>query len=149
MEKKKVNKDMTAVDRLPRRRRYVMRAPRVNQAMNDAGYAMLDYAEKIYKHAQGLDTGVRDSVSTGLAAIVTAAYDSLAIGQAVPNDSRESFIASSTAKWFREKGFMEWFCIGASSEYRTSLPRSQGWFPASDPPIVVTVRSKRKNKAKK
>ena len=147
MQKENIASSMTARPRCPRKRKIYLRTGRLNQAMADAGYALLDHAGKIYERAKGFDTAVRDSVSVGLAAVVTAAYDSLAIAQAVPNDFRESFVATSTAEWFREKGFTEWFCIGASSEFRTSLPRTQGWFPAPDPPIAP-IRPKRDAKAK-
>ena len=73
----------------------------------------LKQVSEIFKDSANLDTAVRDSISTGLASIVHAAHDCLAW----------AFIESSTAEWFRTRGFAEWFCAGAANLFCTSRPR--------------------------
>jgi len=104
-------------------RRPGRRAPKPNAKMKTLATAMLFEAEKLFEMASGLDTVVRDEVSEGLAFVVYAAFDTLAIAECVSDFDHVDFIQHKTYEWFREKGFVEWFCAGASTLFRTT-PRS-------------------------
>ena len=67
--------------------------------------------------------GVRDGICTGLAYLVHAAYDCEACALGMHDEAFHSFISSATANWFRDRGFAEWFCSAAASQFSTSRPR--------------------------
>lgn len=70
------------------------------------------------------DTAVRDSAAQGLAYIVNAAYDCRASGMDFAGTQEWlTFIEASTAQWFRDRGFVEWFCGAAANLFRTTPPR--------------------------
>lgn len=94
---------------------------------------LLAHAESIWEQAQNYDTAVRDSISDGLAYIVNAAYDCQANAmEFTDTEAWLLFIESSTAAWFRKRGFVEWFCGAAASLFRTTPPRA----------LVVEVKSR-------
>jgi hypothetical protein len=80
----------------------------------------LDLAGEIFESSTDLDTAVRDSVSTGLAYIVHAAYDSQACSVNLSDASFHDFVAKKTAEWFASRGFVDWFCHGAAALFDTS-----------------------------
>jgi len=72
-----------------------------------------------------LDTAVRDDICTGLAYLVHSAYDTMAMGMEISDTTAwMAFIDNSTAEWFRQRGFAEWFCLAAASLFHTSRPRT-------------------------
>lgn len=85
---------------------------------------LLQHAQEIFDMSSNWDTAVRDSVSEGLSFIVNAAYDCRACGMDFANTQEwMTFIESATAQWFRDRGFVEWFCAAAASGFRTTPPR--------------------------
>jgi hypothetical protein len=82
--------------------------------------SMLDQAEAMLLSASNLDTAVRDSVSEGLAFLVHAAFDTRAIAECVSEFDMGPYIQHCTYQWFRDRGYVEWFCAGASTLFRTS-----------------------------
>lgn len=108
------------------RRRYraiTHRKPRFNHALDKRGKRLLQMAEELWKQADGLDTAVRDNIAEGLGRIVMAGYDCLASNLSLDTDEWMSFIDNSTADWFRNRGFAEWFCIAAANGFNKSRPR--------------------------
>lgn len=124
-------------------RRVTQRKPRFNKTMADLGKWLLDTAEEIHRKSQILDTGVRDSVSEGLAYIVQAGNDCVASNLDLTTEQWMSFIDNATADWFRIRGYAEWFCIGAACQFRKSRPRILTEMTVK----VRRVRSPRKKKA--
>ena len=96
--------------------------PRPNAKLNEHALAMLDRAEWLLVSAKNLDTAPRDVVAEGLAYIVYAAFDTLAIAECISNSDLTAYIHQRTYMWFRNRGFLEWFCAGASTLFRTSDP---------------------------
>ncbi len=82
--------------------------------------AMLDHAQQLFDGAADLDTAVRDSVYEGLARIVYAAYDTKGCAECISDFDFAGYIEQRTYEWFRERGFVEWFCVGASTLFRNS-----------------------------
>jgi hypothetical protein len=80
----------------------------------------LDLAGEIFESSGGLDTCVRDSVATGLAYIVHAAYDSQACSVNMDMGTDREFIAKKVEEWFTSRGFVDWFAHGASVLFDTS-----------------------------
>lgn len=119
-----------------RRRAVTHRAPKFNKRMDDLGKAMLAEAEQLFKDSDNLDTAVREVVHDGLAYIVHAAYDTLACANCVSDVDFGAYIQAKTYEWFRERGFVEWFCVGASTlfqttprnffRYRVKVPKGRG-----------------------
>ena len=108
------------------RRRYravTHRKPRFNHAMEKRGKWLLQTADEIFKQSDDLDTAVRDNIAEGLGRIVMAGYDCLASNLNLDTDGWMSFIDNSTADWFRNRGFAEWFCIAAANGFNKSRPR--------------------------
>ena len=109
----------------PRRRR-IRRRERPSIKVKELSKRLLDQAEDIFQHTQGLDTAVRDSVANGLAYIVHAAYDCAADSITFPDTkSWMAFIDGAVAEWFRDKGFAEWYCAAAANLFNCSRPRIQ------------------------
>jgi len=95
-----------------------------NEQLDRLHHELLGYAKVIFEKTSGLDTAVRDSVSLGLAYLVEAAYDCKASTLDLDTEAFFAFIETSTAQWFRSRGFADWFCVGAASLFRTSRPRT-------------------------
>jgi hypothetical protein len=95
------------------------------KAYRQHGEKLLAQAGAIWSESDLLDTAVRDDISTGLAHLVHAAYDSIANSMNIPDATAwMSFIDNATAEWFRERGFAEWFCLAAACSFNTSRPRT-------------------------
>ena len=103
-----------------RLRRVTMRSPKPSPKMKAVAVAMLTQAEDLFDLASGLDTEVRDDVSEGLAYVVYAGYDTMAIAECVSDCDHVAYIQAKTYQWFRSRGFVEWFCAGASTLFKTS-----------------------------
>ncbi len=82
--------------------------------------AMLDHAQQLFDSAADLDTAVRDVVYEGIARIVYAAYDTKGCAECISDFDFAGYIEQRTYEWFRERGFVEWFCVGASTLFRNS-----------------------------
>jgi hypothetical protein len=109
---------------------------------NDAADKMLTYCRDAWELSSGFDTAVRDSVATGIAYLVHAAFDCRSIALDFKDfESWISFIDNSTAEWFRERGFVEWFSAGAASLFSTQPPRR-----LAERPIVSISRKSGKVK---
>ena len=81
-----------------------------------------------WEAASGLDTAIRDDVAQGLAYLVYSAYDSISCSRGIGWGSDDysagyAYVAGSTAQWFRERGFAEWFCIAAGCLFNNQRPR--------------------------
>lgn len=106
-----------------KRTRVTHRQPKVDPKLKAHAESMLAQAQAMFDAANGLDTEVRDTVAEGLAFIVHSAYDTLSIAECVSASDDVAFIQARTYEWFRERGFVEWFCAGASTLFKTT-PRS-------------------------
>ena len=100
------------------------RKPRYNKPMSNLGQWLLQTAEQILWKVAGLDTAVRDNVSTGLTYIVQAGNDCTASNLDLTTDQWMSFIDNATADWFRARGYAEWFCIAAACGFSKRRPRT-------------------------
>lgn len=106
----------------PRKRRPLSRSQK--SKWNASADALLQHASEIWKGADLFDTAVRDTIAEGLAYIVHSAFDCRAIALELRDfESINSFIDNSTAEWFRERGFAEWFCCAAGALFNCSRPR--------------------------
>jgi hypothetical protein len=93
--------------------------------MNKLASEMLKVCETMFQACGGLDTAVRDDVSTGLAYLVHSAYDTMASVMDISDTTAwMAFIDNATAEWFRQRGFAEWYCLAAASLFHTSRPRT-------------------------
>ncbi len=101
-------------------RKVSQRKAKYNARLDAQAKAMLDHAQKLLDGAAGLDTAVRDVVHEGLARIVYAAYDTKGCAESVSDFDFAGYIEQRTYEWFRERGFVEWFCVGASTLFRNS-----------------------------
>jgi hypothetical protein len=107
---------------------------------NDAAEKLLNHCREVYELSSGFDTAVRDSVASGLAYLVHAAFDCRSIALDFKDfESGNAFIDNSTAEWFRERGYVEWFSAGAASLFNTTPPRTL----ADCNPFVVIKRRRR------
>lgn len=104
-------------------RRVTQRRPKINLKMRALAASMLEQAQAIFDQSANLDTAVRDIVSEGLARIVFAAYDTSACAECVSDFDSVAYIHTKTYEWFRARGFVEWFCVGASTLFLTT-PRN-------------------------
>ena len=112
---------------------------------NDAAQKLLTHCREVYELSAGFDTAVRDSVASGLAYLVHAAFDCRAIAHEFEDlESWSAFIDNSTAEWFRERGYVEWFAAGAASLFNTTPPRQL----ADRNPFVVVKKRRRRRVAK-
>lgn len=100
-----------------------IRQPRVDPKLDSVAQELLDRAESLWQTARGLDTAVGDIMAEGIARIVHCAYDTRAIAQCISDFDHVNYIQAKTYEWFRERGFVEWFCAGASTLFMTS-PRN-------------------------
>lgn len=92
---------------------------------DNAADLLLQQCAEIFEQSSHFDTAVRDTVAEGLAYLVHSAFDCREIALDMRDyESINSFIDNSTAEWFRERGFAEWFCCAAASLFRTSRPRT-------------------------
>lgn len=103
--------------------RKVTHRDRPSGSIKALGERYLKIAEELWREADTLDTAVRDTVAKGLADIVYAAYDCIASSLDLSTDAWSAYIDHATGEWFRARGFAEWFCVGASTGFRTSRPR--------------------------
>ncbi len=101
-------------------RKVTHRKPKYNARLNTAATAMLNHAQELFDNSNGLDTAVRDVVHEGLARIVYAAYDTKGCAECISDLDFAGYIEQKTYEWFRERGFVEWFCVGASTLFRNS-----------------------------
>ncbi len=114
---------------------------------NNAAENMLSHCRDIWEESSGFDTAVRDSVASGLAYLVHAAFDCRSIALDFQDfESGNAFIDNSTAEWFRERGFVEWFAAGAASLFNTTPPRR---LADRNPFVVSQVPRRRKKKTAK
>lgn len=110
---------------------------------NNAADKMLTYCREVYELSSGFDTAVRDSVASGLAYLIHAAFDCRSIALDFQDyESMNAFIDNSTAEWFRERGYVEWFCAGSAALFNTTPPRLLA-------DMIVKVRRVRKVRRKK
>jgi hypothetical protein len=116
-----------------------------NGTLNERGQLLLRLAQATWDAADGLDTAVRDEIAQGVALIVRAGYDCLASNMDIPVDAWMNFIDHSTAEWFRNRDFAEWFCIGAARGLNSSRPRNLSDVIVSRKP----ARQKRRAASKK
>lgn len=100
------------------------------KAYKTHGMDLLERCREIWDGSGLLDTAVRDDIAQGLAHLVHAAYDSIANSMNIPDTAAwMAFIDNSTAEWFRERGFAEWFCLAAASSFNNSRPRTLAEMP--------------------
>jgi hypothetical protein len=107
----------------PKRRRLraiTHRAPRFDKRMDALATSMLEKAHELYEQSGDLDTTVRHSLAKGLAYIVHAAYDTQAIAQCVSDFDSAGYIQQKVYEWFRQREYVEWFCVGASTLFSTT-----------------------------
>lgn len=102
------------------RRSVMQRRPKFNKTMDDLGNAILAQAQELFEKSNSLDTAVREVVHDGLAYIVHAAYDTIACANCISDVDFGPYIQAKTYEWFREHGFVEWFCVGASTLFQTT-----------------------------
>jgi hypothetical protein len=98
---------------------------RFSEALAKSAKHQFELAEEIFKECGGLDTAMRDISHDGLARLIYVAYDTIACNQNWPPEQAQQFIEQSTAEWFRSRGFVEWYCIGASHCFSRIPPRSR------------------------
>lgn len=114
------------------------------KALDTYGQTILADCARIWRAANGLDTAVRDDVAQGLTHLVRSAYDSLASNMNIKDTTAwTAFIDNSTAEWFRQRGFAEWFCAGAATGFRTSRPRTLAALESVGPRLVRRIRGGR------
>jgi hypothetical protein len=113
--------------RTPRKRHFAIPVRRFKfcEAFRKSAQHQFELAEAIFKECSGLDTAMRDITHDGLARLVYVAYDTLACNQDWPPEQQQAFIEHSTAEWFRSRGFVEWYCIGASHCFSRIPPRTR------------------------
>jgi hypothetical protein len=98
---------------------------RFSEALAKSAKRQFELAEAIFQECGGLDTAMRDISHDGLARLIYVAYDTIACNQNWPPEQAQQFIEQSTAEWFRSRGFVEWYCIGASHCFSRIPPRSR------------------------
>jgi hypothetical protein len=101
-------------------RRKFHRRPRPSDILRKTADSMLDHAERLLATSNGLDTAVRDIVSEGVARIVYAAYDTMSLAVCLDAEQHVDYIQTQVYQWFRTRGFVEWFCAGSSTLFRTT-----------------------------
>lgn len=95
------------------------------RAWNKAADELLQKADEMWSLSADLDTAVRDSMAQGLAYIVNCAFDCRALAMEFQDlESWNAFIDNSTAQWFKNRGFVDWFCGAAASLFHTTPPRN-------------------------
>jgi len=96
------------------------RKPKPSATLKRVAVEMLAHAEQLLALGDGLDTSPRDTLSEGLAFVVYIAYDTMAVAECVDTTDFVEYIQHKTYQWFRDHGFVEWFCAGASTLFKTS-----------------------------
>ena len=122
-------------------RRITHRKPSFSKALDKTSRELLQTADRVFALSDNLDTAVRDTIADGLARLVNSAYDCQAMNLNLDGDAFLAFISSSTAEWFRSRGFAEWYCLGAGSLFHTSRPRIRSEL------VHIVRRHKAKRKA--
>lgn len=116
------------------RRRKSTRRPyrfRYSRMIERAQADLFRLANDILKVCGGLDTAMRDISHDGLAHIVYVAYDTASqnVNWESSGDKRyedqQLWIEAKTADWFRERGFVEWYCLGAAHCFSRVPPRTR------------------------
>jgi hypothetical protein len=118
---------------MKRLRKVATRRPGPIKALDRYAEETLRICAERWDAAAGLDTAVRDDVAQGLAYLVYSAYDSISVSKAIGFGSDDysssyAFISGSTAQWFRDRGFSEWFCIAAGCLFNNQRPRIKSEF---------------------
>lgn len=101
---------------------------------------LLESAERLFRASATLDTDVRDTLADGLARLVYVAYDceAMNLNKGTLDDSFNAHREWSTEKWFRDRGFADWYARGAATLFHTMrLPSFR----------LIEVHHKRKKKA--
>jgi hypothetical protein len=93
---------------------------RHNKSLRKYGDMLLEMCDKVQKAGGNLDSAVRDTLADGLAYLVHAAEDCYACADEVKGDAFSARISTRTAKWFRKRGYVEWFCQAAASCFMTT-----------------------------
>ncbi len=119
---------------MKKRRVTGIRKPGPIKALDRYADETLRVCAERWEAAADLDTAVRDDVAQGLAYLVYSAYDSISASKAIgwgadDYSSSYAFVAGSTAQWFRERGFAEWFCVAAGSLFNNQRPRIKEQLP--------------------
>lgn len=114
---------------------------RFSEALAKSAERQFELAEAIFTECGGLDTAMRDVSHDGLARLIYVAYDTVACNQNLPAEQQQAFIEHSTAEWFRSRGFVEWYCIGASHCFSRIPPRSRA---DMDIRVIRTYPAKKK-----
>jgi hypothetical protein len=104
------------------------RKPGPIKALDHYAEATLAACAEQWESASGLDTAIRDDVAQGLAYLVYSAYDSISCSRGIGFGADDyvasyAFISGSTAEWFRQRGFAEWFCRAAGCLFNNQRPR--------------------------
>lgn len=89
---------------------------------------LLFTAERLWEKGTTLDTSVRDTLADGIARLVYVAYDCEAVNGANfhfpelnPDDAFNAHREWSTEKWFRDRGFSDWYAKGAATLFHTMV----------------------------
>jgi hypothetical protein len=101
-------------------KRKTRRAYKPNSKLGIVANQMLEKAGEIFAMSSELDTTIRDTVADGLAYLVYSAFDTRAIAENIVEFNVAEYIQHCTYQWFRDRGFVEWFCVGASTLFRTT-----------------------------
>ena len=103
------------------RRKAKFRKPRFSKALAALQEHLLREAESIFDESRALDTDVRDTLADGLARLVYVAYDCEALNKDF-GDEEDGFNAHrewATEKWFKDRGFADWYAKGAATLFHT------------------------------
>ncbi len=108
-----------------RRRAITMRKPSASyvRQMNEIADSILAQCQTMYEQSADLDTAVRDTMASGLAYLLNAAYDCRAGALGIEGEDFCTYINAGVAQWFRDHEYTEWFCVAASRLFSTSDPR--------------------------
>lgn len=104
------------------RRKAKFRKPRFSKALAALQEHLLREAESIFDESRALDTDVRDTLADGLARLVYVAYDCEALNNISPSQPSMRFNAHrewATEKWFKDRGFADWYAKGAATLFHT------------------------------
>lgn len=107
------------------------RKPHIDKELAELAQDLLDSAERLWERGATLDTAVRDTLADGVARLVYVAYDCQAVNgvtsvteSAGPEDAFDAHREWATEKWFRDRGFADWYAKGAATLFHTMrLPR--------------------------
>lgn len=94
--------------------------PSFSKTLDSMASNLLAMADDLWKQGECLDTTVRDTLADGIARLVYVAYDCQGCNRAFgDDDSFDAFRYWSTEKWFRDRGFAEWYAKGAATLFHT------------------------------